>query len=318
MTSSTLARGIAPAAWDWTALGCQVRLVVTDPERLPDACRILAADLAAVDSACSRFRPDSELSVLNRSGGRSIAVSTLFAEAVDAALDAAGFTGGLVDPTVGAAVLDAGYDRDFSVLPPDGAAVVVSSRTVARWDLVEFDRTARRVRVPAGMLLDLGATAKAWAADRSAARIAAQSGCGVLVSLGGDIAVAGRPPKGGWRVRVQDVTGHPDCEAPAGSAVVAIREGGLATSNVTARRWRRGGDVLHHIIDPRVGLPARPVWRTASVVADSCVRANAASTASVILGAAAPAWLDRVGRAARLVTVDGTVRTVGAWPGAVS
>jgi thiamine biosynthesis lipoprotein len=162
--------------------------------------------------------------------------------------------------------------------------------------------------------LDLGATAKAWAADRAASRLAGALGCGVLVGLGGDIAVAGPPPPGGWRIRVQDITGRPE-DPPAGpAAVVAIRDGGLATSSTTARRWRRGGDVLHHILDPRTGLPAAVHWRTVSVAAATCVDANTASTAAIIRGPQALDWLSNLGLPARLVDAAGTVRTVGGWP----
>jgi thiamine biosynthesis lipoprotein len=136
----------------------------------------------------------------------------------------------------------------------------------------------------------------------------------VLVSLGGDVAVAGPPPAAGWRVRVQDVTGAPQ-DPPAGPyALIAIRDGGLATSSTAARRWRRGGDVLHHILDPRTGLPAEPVWRTVSVAAGSCADANAASTAAVIRGRRALGWLTRLGLPARLVDATGAVFTVAGWP----
>ena len=168
--------------------------------------------------------------------------------------------------------------------------------------------------VPAGVRLDLGATAKAWAADQAAARLAAELGGGILVSLGGDISVAGQAPAGGWPVRVQDVTGDPGDPAPESSVVVAVSDGGLATSSTTARRWRRGGAVLHHILDPRSGLPAPPVWRTVSVAAATALDANIASTAAIIRGLAAPAWLSGLGLAARLVTVGGAVITTGGWP----
>ena len=149
-----------------------------------------------------------------------------------------------------------GYDRDFGQLPETGPALPqVRARVIPGWRSVRLDTATHQLTVPAGVQLDLGATVKGWAADRSAARIAAKLGCGVLVSLGGDTAVAGEPPEGGWRIRVQDVTTTPD-EPPRGpSAVVAIRDGGLATSSTTARRWQRGGDVLHHILDPRTALP---------------------------------------------------------------
>ena len=123
-----------------------------------------------------------------------------------------------------------------------------------------------------------------------------------------------RSPAGGWRIRVQDVTGEPG-EPPDGPyALVAIRDGGLATSSTAARRWRRGGDVLHHILDPRTARPAEPVWRTVSVAAGTCADANAASTAAVIRGRPALGWLARLGLPARLVDATGVVFTVAGWP----
>ena len=301
----------AETAASWRALGTLVRLVVTEPRCLPEARRLLEADLAAVDLACSRFRADSEICTLRASGGQQ--VSALLAEAIAVALRAAELTEGDVDPTVGAAMSAVGYDRDFeqvqhasTVSPP------VTVRTIPGWRQVHLD--GRLLTMPEGAQLDLGATAKALAADRSATRIAQQAGCGVLVSLGGDIAVAGPAPEGGWRIRVQDVTSEPDDPPDGPYALVAIRDGGLATSSTKARRWQRGGDVLHHILDPRTGLPAEPVWRTVSVAAGTCADANAASTAAVIRGRAALGWLARLGLPSRLVDATGAVFTVAGWP----
>jgi thiamine biosynthesis lipoprotein len=316
------------ASASWQALGTGVQVIVTEAGQLPAARRLLEEDLAAVDAACSRFRPDSEIMGLDTAQpaagdpaaagrpGRTgpVRVSPLLAEAIGVALRAARVTDGDVDPTVGRAMDAIGYDRDFPLVPADGPAVTLRITTVPGWRQVEFDEAARLVSLPTGVRLDLGATAKAWAADRSAARLAAELGCGVLVSLGGDIAAAGPPPDGGWRVRVQDVSGRPE-DPPAGpSAVVAIRHGGLATSSTTARRWRRGGDLLHHILDPRTGLPAAAVWRTVSVAAASCVDANTASTAAIIRGRSAPGWLEGLGLPARLVDETGSVLTVAGWP----
>jgi thiamine biosynthesis lipoprotein ApbE len=299
----------ADASASWRALGTLVQLVVTDPSALPEARRALESDLAEVDAACSRFRPDAEIRALN--GGRH-AISPLLAEAIGVALRAARLTDGDVDLTVGAAMSAVGYDRDFEHIMPNGPALSLTVRTVPGWREVHLD--GRSLTMPAGVQLDLGATAKAWAADRSAARIAASTGSGVLVSLGGDIAVAGPAPDGGWRIRVQDVTGAPG-DRPAGPyAQIAIRDGGLATSSTAARRWQRGGDVLHHILDPRTGLPAEPVWRTVSVAAGSCADANAASTAAVIRGRRALGWLAQLGLPARLVDATGVVFTVAGWP----
>jgi thiamine biosynthesis lipoprotein ApbE len=302
--------GQQEAAASWRALGTQVRLVVTDSRCLAEARSMLCEDLAAVDEACSRFRADSEICALR--GGRGQQISPLLAEAIAVALRAAQLTEGDVDPTVGAAMSAIGYDRDFEQVPPTGPALAVTVAAVPGWREVRLD--GRALSMPAGVRLDLGATAKAWAADRSAARIAPRVGCGVLVSLGGDIAVAGPAPDGGWRIRVQDVTGSPDDPPDGPYALIAIRDGGLATSSTAARRWRRGGDVLHHILDPRTGLPAESAWRTVSVTAGTCADANAASTAAIIRGRRALGWLAGLGLPARLVDTTGAVFTVAGWP----
>jgi len=317
----------------WQALGTLVHLVVTDPRCLNEARHLLAADLEQVDAACSRFRADSEIRALRTAQGRPVRVSPLLAEAITVALRAARLTDGDVDPTVGAAMSAVGYDRDFERVPRTGPPLVVTTRTVPGWREVHLE--GRSLTMPEGVQLDLGATAKAWAADRSAARISSRLGCGVLVSLGGDIAVAGpaprtpetprtpgipktpetpKTPEGGWRVRVQDVTGAPE-DPPGGPyALISIRAGGLATSSTAARRWQRGGDVLHHILNPHTGRPAEPVWRTVSVTADSCADANAASTAAIIRGRDALGWLAKLGLPSRLVDATGVVFTVAGWP----
>jgi FAD:protein FMN transferase len=288
----------------WTALGMLVQLVVSDPRATAAARELLEADLHALDLACSRFRPDSELVAVGHAARRAesevtLAVSPLLAEAVEVALRAAQLTDGDVDPTIGGVLADLGG---------------VGTRVIPGWRSVRVDVAAGRLTVPAGVGLDLGATVKGWAADQSAARLAATLGCGVLVSLGGDTAVAGQPPADGWRIRVQDRTALPG-EPPVGpSQVVTIRDGGLATSSTAARRWRRGGDVLHHILDPSTASPAAPVWRTVSVAAASCADANIAATAAIIRGLAALPWLTTLGLPARLVALDGAVRTLAGWP----
>jgi len=303
-----------------------VQLVVTSPGQIVAARELLEADLLALDLACSRFRAESELMAVGKaargaSGPITVSVSPLLASAVGVALRAAQLTDGDLDPTVGGVLADLGYDRDFAELPQGGESVVggndrggVSVRVIPGWRSVRVDLDRQRLTVPAGVHLDLGATVKAWAADRSAARIAAVLGCGVLVSLGGDTAVAGEPPAGGWRIRVQDRTGLPGEPADGPSQVVTIRDGGLATSSTAARRWRRGGDVLHHILDPRTARPAAPVWRTVSVAAATCADANTAATAAIIRGRQALPWLAGLGLPARLVAQDGTIHTVNAWP----
>jgi thiamine biosynthesis lipoprotein len=335
--SESSARPDTPAGVDaqpefaaWRALGMLIQLGVTDPAKLAPARELLDGDLAALDLACSRFRPDSELVAVGNvaqaaPGPVTVAVSPLLAEAVEVSLRAAELTDGDVDPTVGGVMAALGYDRDFAQLQEAATTATIGAtgagpgavtvRTIPGWRSVSVDVGAGKLTVPAGVRLDLGATVKGWAADRSAAKIADRLGCGVLVSLGGDTAVAGPPPNAaGWPIRVQDTT-LPLEETPDGpSQVVSIRDGGLATSSTAARRWHHGGDVLHHILDPRTGLPAAPVWRTVSVAAATCADANTAATAAIIRGDRAPAWLASLNLPARLVAQDGAVSTVGGWP----
>ncbi len=174
-----------------------------------------------------------------------------------------------------------------------------------------FDSAARTVRIPAGFTIDLGATAKAWAADRAAQAAAQAAGCGALVGIGGDIATSGAAPARGWAVHVTD--DHRDDHRAPGQTVT-IRSGGLATSSTAVRRWRHRGRTMHHIIDPATGAPARGTWRTVSVAAASCADANIATTSALIRAGAAPAWLARLGVPARLVSRTGRVYTIGAWP----
>lgn len=296
-----------------------VQLVVTAPDKIPEARKLLAEDLAELDGACSRFRRDSEVVAIGRapadgSGHVTTVVSPLLAEAISVALRAASLTDGDVDPTVGAALSALGYDRDFVQVPAAGPRLSVGVQMIPGWRSVDLDLDTRRLTVPQSLQLDLGATVKGWAADRSAARIADDLGCGVLVSLGGDTAVAGEPPEGGWRIRVQDVTGTPDASPEGPATVVAIHTGGLATSSTAVRRWSRGGNILHHILDPRTGMPAVAVWRTVSVAAATCADANTAATAAIIRGWQAPAWLASLNLPARLVEANGTLHTVAGWP----
>jgi thiamine biosynthesis lipoprotein len=297
------------------ALGSLATLVTSDRDRRDRAQAVLEAELDAIDRACSRFRPDSELSVVNRAGGRPVRVSELCLEAVTAALRAAEVTGGAVDPTVGTALQLIGYDRDFALIEPEGPPIGVAFRAAPGWQQVVIDRAASTIRVPKGVELDLGATAKALCADRAAWLGADIAGTGVLVSLGGDVAVAGPPPEDGWAVRVS----HHHADPVAwGGPVVAIRSGGLATSSTSARRWQRGGRVVHHLIDPSTGAPAVEHWRTVSVAAGSCLDANIASCAAVIMGATAAGWLQDRGLPARLVGPTGRVITVAGWPAEAS
>jgi thiamine biosynthesis lipoprotein len=305
----------------WKALGTSVHVLATDADGLGPATTAVREVLEDVDMAYSRFREDSELSRLNASPGRTVRVSPLLATAIDAAQRAARLTDGAVDPTIGSAIRVAGYDDDFSRIvglhpvPQRGREmepVKLRAWRVPGWQAIRFDRRSRTVRLPAGVELDLGATGKALAADLAArAAFAAAGTGGLLVSLGGDIATAGTPPAGGWRIHVAEDSGAPP---DAEGEVICLPAGGVATSSTTVRRWTRGTEGLHHIIDPQTSLPATGPFRTVTVAAATCLDANIASTAAIVRGEAAVDWLISCRLPARLVENDGTIHYIGRWP----
>jgi thiamine biosynthesis lipoprotein len=303
------------AADAFAALGTSGAVLVTDRASLADARAIVEGELGAIDLACSRFRADSELSRLNRAGGRSTLVSPVFAEAIAVALRAAELTAGDVDPTVGSALRAIGYDRDFAELRSGSArGLRVRARAAAGWRAVRFDPRARLVQLPAGVELDLGATAKALAADRAARAAQARVGGGVLVNLGGDLSIIGPAPAAGWAVHVTD----DHAAYPSGPGEdVSLTAGGLATSSTAVRRWTTASGPRHHVVDPARGDSAPAVWRTVSVAAASCVDANIAATAAIVRGETAPAWLAERRLPSRLVRPAGEVLRLAGWPEAV-
>jgi thiamine biosynthesis lipoprotein len=282
----------------WTALGASVQLVVTDPARLEQGRAMLETELAALNAACNRLRASSEIAGLDARHSSPVRVSPLLAEAIAAALRTARLTDGDVDPTVGDAFRP---ESDSFLRPAPG------------WQQVRLEPRSRLLWLPPGIRLDLGATVRAWAADRCSGRLAGTLGCGVLVGLGGDLSVAGRVPAGGWRIRVQDEGDDPE-GAPGGPVtMIAIHDGGLATSSRAARRWH-SADPLRYLQDPTTGILAAPFWRTVSVAAASCAFASAASTVAMIRGRRAKEWLAALRLPARLVSLDGRVHTVAGWP----
>lgn len=293
------------AAQEWELWSTRARLVVTDPGAL-GAARILVDELLGeVELAASRFRPDSEISTLAPGRDGTAPVSPMLADLLAEAIEAARRTDGAVDPTIGATLSALGYDRDIRLVE-SGSRMVALVRPVPGWERLRL--TGRTLALPAGLQLDLGATAKAVAADRCAALVAERLGVGVLVALGGDIATAGPAPAGDWQILVQDTEQDPAAHItlPAGGAV--------ATSSTVRRTWRRGGEDLHHIVDPRTGRPAEPVWRSVTVAGASCVAANTAATATIVKARAGLAWLTGQGLPARLVDSRGAVHVCGGWP----
>jgi thiamine biosynthesis lipoprotein len=287
------------ATADWELWSTQARICVTDAAVLPAARLIADGVLPNVDQAASRFRPDSEVSNL-RVGWST--VSPTLAGLVSAALEAADLSGGAVDPTIGAAMRAIGYDRDINEIRPSRPQVLVETR-VAGWQSISLE--VRRLFLPLGVELDLGATAKAVAADWCAKAITNALDTGVLISLGGDIATAGVPPRGGWQVTVQDTDDDPACQVTLAAGAA------LATSSTVRRAWGPG---LHHIVNPSTGLPSDPIWRSVSVVAPTCTEANTISTGSLVKGKEAPAWIASLGWPARLIGRLGDEVLLNGWP----
>ena len=292
----------------WRALGTYVHLATAEETALEGARLTAVRLLGDVDRTCSRFRNDSDLVRANAAAGSWTSVDPMLVQAIEVAMDAAAETDGLVDPTLGHALVAVGYDRDIALViagSTDPAGFPVPARAGA-WREIQLD-PASGVRVPIGCALDLGATAKAWAADLIANSVAAESDSTVVISLGGDVAVAG--PGDGWPVAISEII-----DDPADAEIVHLPYGGLATSSTAARRWVRDGVIRHHLLDPLTGEPTRGPWRTVTATGVTCVAANTASTAAIVLGDKAVDWLTARDIPARLVDTHGKIVRTARWP----
>jgi thiamine biosynthesis lipoprotein len=276
-----------------------------------EAVAIARETLSAVDLAASRFRTDSELSAVNRAAGEWVAVSPLFEELLTVAVDAATVTGGLVDPCLGRTLIELGYDRDIGLVTTTSTAEPTTAPRANAWQDIAFDG-AGRVRIPDDVALDLGSTAKAWTSDRIAERIAEELATPVLVGIGGDIRIAGPRAAAPWPIRITETPTGEDDVVPA--CTVVLDRGGLATSSTRVRRWHAGQVERHHLLDPTSGRPVSGPWRTATTTGPTCVAANVASLAALVLQDRAVAWLAQHQVDARLVGRAGRVRTTGLWP----
>ena len=260
------------ATLSFPAIGTTAELTLADETYADEAEVLMRKRLHEIDRAASRYRPDSEIALVEAMGGPR-RVSALLSGAIHTALAAARETGGLVDPTT-------------------------RPGTPGTWSVVRLDPHRRLLDMPAGVEIDVGATGKAFMSDRIAREVHRATGTAVMVNLGGDIACAGGQS---WHIGVAD-----DHRASGADQVVRIQSGGVATSSTTVRPG--------HIIDPTTGDPVRSPWRTVTVAARTCVTANTASTAAIVMGEQAPKWLAARGLPARLVARDGTVIQVGGWP----
>ncbi len=302
------------AAATFQALGTYVYVATRCPEDLPHAESLAAGILADIDETCSRFRTDSDLSLVNRRAGRLVEVDSLLIAALRVALSAAEQTAGLVNPLLGRPIVQLGYDQDFQRLhaiddSDPTPTPLPPAPPLDAWRDIEID-AAGAIRIPVNTALDLGATGKAWAADVIATAFRQELTAGAIVSVGGDVAIAAAESEeqhDPWPVAISE---YPDSTP---EEIITLSRGGLATSSSQVRHWTRGGVRRHHLLDPRTGLPCEGKWRTVTATGPSCTAANIASTAAIVLGDAALAWLSAHSVTARLVDSDGGVTPVGAW-----
>jgi FAD:protein FMN transferase len=304
---------VAPAGVDATvgqrrafrAMGTDVELWAVgaaDPQSLAAVEDLIAT----LDARWSRFRPGSELSRLNAAAGRPVRLPADTFAVVEAAVEAWRRTGGRFDPTILPALVAAGYDRSFELVARQGPAGSTNPATVVPGCAgIVLQRETGLVLLPPGVALDLGGIAKGHAADVAVGTIRAAGAAGALADLGGDIRVAGEAPGGeGWIIGVDDPH-RPGRDV----AVLALAEGAVATSSQTRRRWIRGGQPYHHLIDPATGRPSRSGVAAAVVVAGEAARAEVLAKAALIAGPeAGAALLDASGATGLLILGSGEVR----------
>ena len=248
------------------AMGTEIELLVCSSKgSAGDAFGAVEEEFERLEQVMSRFRPDSELSQLNRAG--ALEVSTDLAHVILLALAAREQTAGRFDPCVHDAVVAAGYDRTFAEIAADGADTAhVESTCGGR---VSVD--GNRVELEDGAKLDLGGIGKGYAAERAADILAAAGPC--LVDAGGDVVVRGGHA---WSVGVE--TGD-------GLLTLELERGALATSGSDRRRWTRGGEERHHLIDPRTGCCAESDVLRVTVFADDAVQAEVLAKLLFLAGA---------------------------------
>ena len=315
-----VSRSGRPMATDVSVLIAAYPDQVEEAGAAADACMAWFED---VDARLSRFRSESDLCQLNRSGGAWFDASPVLYGAVEAAIRAARASDGLFDPTLLAQLEALGYDRDFSLvarrrdIAPGGEARPAWAPPTQAWRAVELDPEAMRIRLPDGARLDLGGIAKGWAAD-----LAFTAYCepfpGALVNVGGDLRASGGPQEGeAWSVGMRSPraeAGATELGAPEWAATIRMSRGALATSGAARRWWREGGAVRHHLLDPRTGLPL-PLWTGADI--DSAGEAGAPDSRAIAMVTALAPTAERAEVAAKLALLRGypqAARAVeGAW-----
>lgn len=259
---------------DITGIICEV------PENCAEASRALfkvESLFRKIERTLSRFPADSELTNLNNSAGQPFRATELLIAAVKAALEAARITGGIFDPTVLPALLAAGYDRSFEKIGQNGH--VLHSEPPFQhcdWQKIIIDTANRAILLPAGCRLDLGGIGKGWAVDQAYQIL--RTFPDFALDAGGDIRVQGHQiEKQDWCVGVDDPLkmGHD-------LTILHLNRGAICTSSTVKRKWLSGDRTLHHLIDPRTGMPTQSGVISATVIADTAARAEVLSKAALI------------------------------------
>ena len=283
------------------AMGSTAHLVVGDAR--PELVGWGVEEIERLEQAWSRFRPSSELSMLNASEGRPVAVSPILWAALDRCDRLWRATGGMFDPTVLTALERWGYDRSFDRLAERGTAAARAECAPAPgWACTTLDPDTRTVRLPPGIRVDLGGVGKGLAADLVAEGLVDRGARSACVALGGDIRVAGIAPEAGWAVPVED---------PSAPFTHPVRSGALAMSTTLIRRWRSGGQDAHHLIDPLTGAPSRTGVVAAVVAADEAWWAEGLAKAAIVSGLdAGAALLRRCGVTGWITTDDGETSAI--------
>jgi FAD:protein FMN transferase len=259
-------------------------LVVDGPPAAAEHAREL---VTGFERRWSRFLPSSEISQLNSADGALTLVSTETYRLIELSVDAWRLTEGAFDPTVLPSLVRAGYDRSFDRVAERGGAddghgpaeIVGSARPTPGCAGIELFPRINAVRLPRGVQLDPGGLGKGLAADLVVGRLLEAGVAGALVDLGGDIVCRGSAPHpAGWGIAVEDplVVGRNLLSLTIGS-------GAVATSSRLLRRWQRGSEVKHHLIDPTTGDPLDTPLVAATAVAGEAWWAEAL-TKSIFVG----------------------------------
>jgi FAD:protein FMN transferase len=261
------------------------------------------------EQALSRFKPESELSRLNRRAGELVVVSDLLLKVLTHALLAAQATQGVYDPTLLNQLIQVGYDRSFDTLPSNLPANANAYIGLAGggWRHIQVNREKRAVLLPAGIQLDFGGIAKGMAVEAALEKLQSNDIDTALVNAGGDLAIRGLPPG----------TDHWSIAVPGKNSAwtIPLQRGAIATSGIARRHWQQGRTLRHHLLDPRTGLPVNNgLWST-TVIARSCEQAEVAAKVAFIKGLPqGKAFVEEHKMASFFINADGSWEKNHDWP----